>query len=149
MRAELNGLNQSRRFLRAFLKRQDGVSAIEFALIAPLLVTGLLGLADVGTMVYGRTQMHTALRSGAQYFMAGGTDSAGATDVITKSWPGMPQGTTVDVTNYCECGAASGTCGQLCPDQSYPDVFYRIEVKTALGTLFNVPQTMSENIRAR
>jgi Flp pilus assembly protein TadG len=134
---------------RKLLKSESGVAAIEFAIIAPVLVVGILGLAELAGIGYGRTQMHSALRSGAQYFMAGGYDPNAARTIVMNSWPGMPTTASVSVTSYCSCDGGAGTCNQLCPDQSYPDIYYHIEAIANLGSLFGVPQVIDENVRAR
>ncbi|MGF1659411.1 MAG: TadE/TadG family type IV pilus assembly protein [Rubrimonas sp.] len=40
-----------------FLRRRDGVSAVEFALLAPVLITMLLGLTEVGRYIYLRLKI--------------------------------------------------------------------------------------------
>jgi len=59
----------------AFWRAEDGASAIEFALILPILVTMLLSTADFALAINQRMTMQHILRVGAQTAMAGGSQS--------------------------------------------------------------------------
>jgi len=63
------------RFLAKVRRDKRATSAIEFALIAPVLAGVVVALADVNKMGMGAANMQTAVRAGAQYAMAGGTDA--------------------------------------------------------------------------
>jgi len=56
--------------LAALLRDQRGVSAVEFALIAPILIGGLLSMVDIGLAVTERMNLDHVLRAGAQAAMA-------------------------------------------------------------------------------
>jgi Flp pilus assembly protein TadG len=45
---------------------EDGVSAVEFALIAPILFLSLLAMVDVGFAIHERMTIDHVLRAGAQ-----------------------------------------------------------------------------------
>lgn len=134
---------------RSFRRSEQGVAAVEFALIAPVLAVGIIGLADVADLGFQRTQMHTALRSGAQYFMAGGTNPDAAEEVIKKSWKRMPPDAVVEASLSCTCAGVAASCTTLCADGSYPNVFYHIEATANLGNVFGIPTTIDEDVRAR
>jgi len=52
--------------LRAFLRDEQGVSAVEFALIAPMLTFALLAMVDTGFAISERMTIGHVLRAGAQ-----------------------------------------------------------------------------------
>ncbi|WP_071795164.1 TadE/TadG family type IV pilus assembly protein [Natronohydrobacter thiooxidans] len=56
----------ARRRLRAFLHDDRGVSAVEFALIAPMLTFALLAMVDIGLAISERMTIGHVLRAGAQ-----------------------------------------------------------------------------------
>lgn len=58
---------------RRFLLDRSGAPAVEFALIAPVLLALIAGAADIAHIAFQRSDMAGAIRSGNQYFMAGGT----------------------------------------------------------------------------
>ena len=61
------------RFGAAFLRDCSGVAAVEFALISPTIILVLVGLVDLGGMLYTRFQLDASLTSGANYAMINGT----------------------------------------------------------------------------
>ena len=135
---------------RRIRQNESGAAAVEFAFIGPLLAALFLGVFDVGTMVYDRTDIHSAARSGAQYFMAGGTDLAVAQELITDSWTSRSETALVSVEKCCKCAGVDVECGTLCDDDSVPDIFFSIEIKTQLEGVFGeYDVAVSELVRAR
>jgi Flp pilus assembly protein TadG len=60
------------RFGAAFLGDRSGVAAVEFALISPTIILVLVGLIDLGGMIYTRFQLDASLSAGANYAMVNG-----------------------------------------------------------------------------
>ncbi|HEX2257238.1 MAG TPA: TadE/TadG family type IV pilus assembly protein [Afifellaceae bacterium] len=58
------------RLLRAWWRGSDGVSAVEFALFAPILFFGFLAMVDVGFALYERMSIDSVLRAGVRTAMA-------------------------------------------------------------------------------
>ncbi|WP_164730642.1 TadE/TadG family type IV pilus assembly protein [Pelagibacterium montanilacus] len=56
------------------LKREEGVSAVEFALIAPVMLALLAAIVDFGTLVYTRAQLETAVSGATSYVLASSQD---------------------------------------------------------------------------
>ena len=61
-----SGAAQGWRRLRRLLRADEGVSAVEFALLAPMLVFALLATVDVGLALTERMAINHVLRAGAQ-----------------------------------------------------------------------------------
>jgi Flp pilus assembly protein TadG len=138
------------RFLRRFAQDQRGVSAIEFALTVPVLLISLLGVVDIGNVVYQRADMESALRAGVQYFMNGGDDLSKAEQVVNESWTTKPQGVVVTADKFCLCGTALHACTTLCGDGSYPDAFNRINASATFpGILMDDSYDASQMVRVR
>ena len=53
----------------AFLGDRSGVAAVEFALISPTIILVLVGLIDLGGMLYTRFQLDASLSAGANFAM--------------------------------------------------------------------------------
>ena len=137
--------------LARFQRDARGTSAIEFALIAPMLVAVVIGLADVSNMGYGSSNMQSAVRAGIHYAMAGGTDETVAQTVADASWTRKPADGVVTTSKVCKCaGAVVGDCEALCPDNSRPEMYITV---TATGTLggnfYDMTQTSTETVRVR
>jgi len=138
------------KFMTRFRKQNSGAAAVEFSLIVPFLGALFLGLFDVGTMVYDRTDLHSAARSGAQYFMAGGEDDLVAQELISRSWSNRPEGSTVSVTKCCKCAGVDAVCTELCPDDSVPDIYHNIEITSQFNGLFGAYEvSVHEMVRSR
>lgn len=60
------------RAIRAFPRAQAGVSAVEFAMIAPLFVLILAGVADIGAVLHTKFRLNSAMSAGANYAMVNG-----------------------------------------------------------------------------
>jgi Flp pilus assembly pilin Flp len=131
-----NTLSALRSTTRSFARSQTGASAVEFALIAPFLLVVLLGIAEVGWMTYQRTDMHGAVRSGAQYVMNGGRDLDTAESIVQRSWGSISQDGMIEATRFCLCATAEHICSAPCDDDSVPEAYIRLRAHATLGGVF-------------
>lgn len=138
------------RFWNRFSRDDSGVSAVEFALVAPVLLICLVGIYDVGTMVYKRTDMHSALRAGTQYFMNGGDDLQKAEDIVEQAWTTKPDQVTIQAERFCQCGDEIHACNVLCDDGSYPASYKRLRAMATIdGVLGDTSYSATQSIRVR
>jgi Flp pilus assembly protein TadG len=101
---------------------QDGVSILEFALIAPLLLTMTVGVIDFARMFYVRQGLEYATEEAARYFML--NPSAATTAVTTELRGKMPgtMGPSVNVAyaDTANCNANSTvTCTTITATYSF------------------------------
>ncbi len=59
----------SPRRVAGFLRDRSGVAAVEFALISPTVILILVGLIDLGGLLYTRFQLNASLSAAANYAM--------------------------------------------------------------------------------
>ena len=73
------------RFLRTFGQNQSGLSAIEFAFVAPLMVTTYFGVAEIGNYIYADRKVTTVAATAAD-LVAQSTQvsDAGMNDIMTS-----------------------------------------------------------------
>ena len=75
--------------LGAFFGRERlaiaGVAAIELAMVAPLLVTGVLGAGAVGFAIFRQTQVSFAAQAGADFALAHGFDATKESNAIVNA----------------------------------------------------------------
>jgi Flp pilus assembly pilin Flp len=136
--------------LRRFRRDRSGSSIVEFALLAPVLAAIFIGVFDVGRVVFDRTDLHSAVRSGAQYFMAGGDDLDVAVSLIDRSWSQRPEGSEITVVKCCKCAGEDVACGQLCPDGSVPDLFHELIATAHYSGLYGEYEvSVEELVRTR
>jgi len=123
----------------ASARGEDGFSAVEFAIVAPFLVIGLLSMVDIGLAVFQRMTMDHVVRSGVQSAMADqGTDKvrrtleASAAEHFTLGGVtpvgGKPP-ITLSVSRYCVCPETPTTqtaCSTVCPSRKPTLAFYSL-----------------------
>src|SRR5512143_1527438 len=93
------------RWVAQFLGNADGTAAIEFAFIAPVLIAMTLALVDVAAIATGASAMQTAVHSGIQYVLIGGSNMDTARNQVLQAWSSRPDGATVTASQSCKCGA--------------------------------------------
>ena len=137
-------------WLNSFRKDDSGVAAVEFALFAPILAISLIFLVDLGNYAIQRTDMESALRSGVQYFMNGGSDVDKARDVVLASWTTKPANATVTVEKFCMCGTTEHACTSTCGDGSYPLSFSRLHATAEYeNILVETTNNADQTVRVR
>jgi len=113
----------------AIVRDVSGVAAVEFALIAPMLILLLIGMIDYGVYMNSTMKIENVARAAAEYLYEGGSTANLATDVFLPSNLGLTEATIDESLSYsavysCECvdGDAvdcDGDCGDEEDDDSY------------------------------
>lgn len=108
--------------MRRFYKNDSGVSAIEFALIVPLLSVVFLGIISTWSYMRQDSNMRDAVEATAKYYIMGGTSDTQATTIAQSAWVSKPDGGTITVSRVCSCLGAVQSCaiGGVCSDNSVP-----------------------------
>lgn len=79
-------INRMKKFQTRFRKDEDGATAVEFALISPVLAGLFLASLDLGATGFTQNNLTSSLRFSAQYIANGGKDLAVAEDVFKRSY---------------------------------------------------------------
>ena len=80
-------------------RKESGVAAVEFALVAPILFSVICGIVEFGAAYNYRTQLHNAVQAGARD-MAIHRD-AGQARTRVRNAMGLPNSQPVTVTGTC------------------------------------------------
>jgi len=139
----------------SFLKKEDGVAATEFALIAPILIYILMGIVDYGLFINQRMVLEDVARTSAEYMVKGGDANLITADVIEQSSL-LPElgNITVITTEECECAdgiSVSCTIGS-CNADDYMRNFYAVSLEMPYATKFpypGIPNTINLQGHAR
>ncbi len=124
---------------------EDGVSAVEFALFAPILFTSLLVMVDVGFALYERMTIDHVLRAGAQEAMNDpGKARVQAVLDATAAESFLPADVPIFKVNdlkdpWCECPDNEGvyvTCATTCSGPTATSIYYTLEGKTTYDGIF-------------
>lgn len=124
------------------LRDRSGVAAVEFALIAPMLVAVLLPMTDLGMGAYQKMRVQDAAEAGAQYALKHGYDSAAITSAAQNA---TSLGTNLAVTpsEACDCvsgGALVSTpCGSNCPDGSTAGTYVTVGTSASYSMVMSYP----------
>lgn len=120
--------------LRQFLLDDDGAVAIEFALIAPLIVMAMLMMADIGLAAYDRMKLTNGVRGAAQYIITGGQSEEMMAAIVIRTASMGESELAIDVTEYCACSfseASAVECSTVCEGEDITNVYARITAKTS------------------
>ncbi len=112
------------------LIRRGGTAAIEFAIVAPVLVLIMAAAIELGLAVRDANRAQQAAAAGADYASGHGWDPAGISAAVTSgsNAPGLTASPAPAL--FCGCpqasGVASATCGGLCPDGTSVRQYVRV-----------------------
>ena len=144
-------MNRSKRASRllALMRRprlgEDGISAVEFALFAPMLFFALLAMVDLGLAIYERMTVDHVLRAGAQEAMEDpGPDKV--LDVLntTAEKNFVAEDAPVFTVDYPVCACPNDNevavvCSTTCPGPTATSIYYHLRgQKTYEGMI--IPQ---------
>jgi Flp pilus assembly protein TadG len=134
--------------------KTEGAAAVEFGLLAPLLLVMVAGLIDFASYVSKKIELEQALRAGAQYALLDFTDSATITAAVTNATDLSPLTVSYDpaTDTYCECPDGNV---QVCPgDPTYsacasgdrPGLFITLTSSTDFDPMFADLVGLAENM---
>ena len=88
--------------------RENGVAAVEFALVVPILMAIVIGIIEFGIAYNYRTQLNNAAMTGARHY-AIHHNSAQAQNTV-RSMVDLPAGTPVSIQVRNPANAVVGSC---------------------------------------
>jgi Flp pilus assembly protein TadG len=131
------------RFIAASGDGVRGMAAIEFSIVAPLLVLMLVGTVDAGSAIYRKMQVQTAVHAGAQYAMVNGFNSTGITTAITSASNSSSVSPSPAPQQFCGCPSMSGiatiSCSSTCTGGTTPGSYVTVSAQSTYTTLFRYP----------
>jgi Flp pilus assembly protein TadG len=113
------------RVLDRLLGETGGAAAVEFAIVAPLLLFGLIAMIDTGVMATTRMEMDRNVRAGAQAAMSLNNDPT-AIETIVLASAGDPADMAVSATMVCACDDTAASCTTPCGSGEAPSVYFDI-----------------------
>ena len=119
------------------------VSAVEFAITAPLLIGMLIPLVDLGLGIAKNTQLHNAAQAGAQYALANGWDSTAIQNAVTSATKLSPIEALPAPSQNCSCptGTAVTTvaCGSVCSDGANAGTYVTVNARSSYTPVIPYP----------
>ena len=131
---------QARRWVAALLADVRGVTAVEFALVAPMLMVAVMGAADFGFAANEKMRLVSAARAGAQAGF-GNPGSASSMIAAATAATGLnPAAVTVTTANTCGCADGSTiACSSVCQDGSVLRSYVTVTVSEVYSLLLTYP----------
>ncbi len=136
--------------MRWYLKNSQGGSVVEFALIAPILVLGVLSAADIGFEVSDRMKIDQAMRNGAEAALE--DPGVAALNGILQSSHPIDEGESAiawNIQRSCICPEADTTlvdCFKTCANDQPTAIYYEIEGSKDAVRIFLPNQTVSRSL---
>lgn len=141
-RAGMSGASP-RRAVLSLLRCRNGASAVELALLTPLLLLLLVGVFDFGTAILRKMQLNNAATVGAQYAVLDDRNADGLQQAIANATELSGGDFTVATSRVCEClDGRSVTCSNAdaCGTGARRRFFLEVSVSRAHATMFDYPR---------
>lgn len=138
------------RALRNFLQGQGGTSAIEFAIIAPILAGLVIYGFDAWQLINRKQDMHAAVNAAAHYYMGGGADDPTGQSIGLSGWPNKPGDAAMAISRACTCAGGASDCSTLCSaTQQAPEIHVTLTATTQWTGLTPRALSETETVRVR
>ncbi|CAK0773037.1 hypothetical protein WCLP8_4940024 [uncultured Gammaproteobacteria bacterium] len=134
---------------------KSGNTAIEFALLSPILILMLAGAVDYGQEVYTKMQLQNGVRAAVQYMNAT-SDSANINAVIKQA--SRLDGALIRTafSSYCRCATSTsnlpdcfGTCGDGSSVGHYWYISAEFDYVPLVGYFSSQAQTLKYSLNIR
>jgi Flp pilus assembly protein TadG len=136
--------------LRKFLRHKGGASAVEFALISPILAGLVIYGFDAWQLINKKQDMHAAINAGAHYYMGGGDDDPTAQSISLQGWPNQPSDGQIIIARACSCAGGASDCNTLCAaTQQAPEIHVTISASSHWNGLQPASLVETETVRVR
>jgi Flp pilus assembly protein TadG len=130
-------------FGRKFANDRRGTAAVEMAFIAPVVAVLAISAYSVWEAASRGQDMRVALKTGAEYYMNGGTSDSTAQSVTLSAWQNPPSGATVTISRSCYCIATPQDCSTACATGITRSLYATITAKATQSSAA-LDQTLTE-----
>lgn len=126
----------------AYLRQTEGNVAVEFALIAPILLLLLLGLVDFGRAVAASRELSAGAAAAALSAVHTGVPEAGWAEIEELARVAAGEygaAARVEVDELYLCGSAAADRDTICADGHLPVRYVAVALSAAHPLLFALP----------
>lgn len=116
-----------------------GNAAVEFALLAPLVLAFLTAAVDLGFAFNERKRLELAADTALSYARRA-PDATAAIQAAALNATGMdPQSLTVDVATFCSClDGTAVACADTCSGEPRPGTYVQVTVTSTFNGVFGL-----------
>ncbi len=148
------------RLLRNFFQRDQGVAAIEFAIIGGVFSMVLVVSGDLGLAYYSNMQVQTSAQVGAEYAAIHGFNAPAISNAVVNATSTAGINASPDPIQFFGCpsagGIAAAASGSTCPDGTMAATYVRASASRSYTTLIPYPgvpatyaQTATSTVRIK
>ena len=120
-----------------------GSAAVEFAVIAPLIIVMLIFVIDLGIGFYRKMQVENAAQAGAQYAAVNGFSASSVSNAVLAATSFSGISASPAPTQFCGCptstGVTAASCSSACSGGSAPGTYVTVSAQADYSTIFNYP----------
>ncbi|HYF09566.1 MAG TPA: TadE/TadG family type IV pilus assembly protein [Acetobacteraceae bacterium] len=153
-------MSRLRRILLTLRRRagdnRKGIAATEFALIAPIMITVLLAVVDIGNALQQNIRLEAAARSALGYAHVYSSDTNGIGNIVRNALSGWNNVTVNVPAMVCTCAntatntEAVGTCSADCTTGLEQRRFLSVTVTMSYsGIMFMQNRNLTGNVQMR
>jgi len=133
------------------LRPDAGIAAIEFAVMAPLLLALILSIIELGLATRDSMRAQSAAATGAYYAMQKGFNATNISSAVVNGTGAVGLSASPAPTLFCGCptttGISTATCGAICtggiPARQYVKVNASISRTSILNAHLGLPSTIT------
>jgi Flp pilus assembly protein TadG len=134
---------RARRLVLSARDDDHGLSGIEFALIAPVLILSFIATADFGLAIYAKMEVENAAQAGTEYAARNGYTSSSVTSAVTSATMISGLSATPAPSQFCGCPSTSGvttaTCGTNCASGAAAGTYVSASAQATYSTIISYP----------
>lgn len=127
-------------FLRA-RNDTDGVAAIEFGIVVPMLVLMVVAAIDIGMGFYRKMQVEEAAQAGAQWAIKNGFDANAISNAVSLATNAPAINVSPAPVQFCGCANGSSistvSCGSTCSGGILAGTYTTVSAQMTFSTMLN------------
>ncbi|MFC3068851.1 TadE/TadG family type IV pilus assembly protein [Phenylobacterium soli] len=129
----------ARRQARTLLGDRRGAAAVEFALVAPILLLLMAGLVDGSRLIAASMQVNSAAQAGADFALRNGWNQAGTAAAVSAAASGL-DAPGVALSQGCVANATlTAAAGATCPDGRAPGRYVTVTASAPYRSVMRWP----------
>ena len=122
---------------------EQGVAAIEAALIVPILVVALVCTTDLGMGIYRKMQVQNAAQAGAEYAVTHGFTPSAISSAATAATSFSAIQAVPAPARFCGCPSETGVTGAACDSNCSggvaPGTYVTVSTQATYNTILPYP----------
>jgi Flp pilus assembly protein TadG len=121
----------------------QGVAAIEFAIVGPMLVVMMICTVDLGTGIFRRMQVQNAAQAGAIYAALHGFTASSISTAVTSATNFSGISASPAPATFCGCASGNAistiSCSSTCTGGGSPGTYVTVSAQATYTPILSYP----------